>query len=165
MPNNAATERRVLDMPEIISRSRHRSQQGDGFGEPAQSIHEKFNTGPSLSLRTRPWGGLHAISRFYAAVHSRTRIRRIMKNRLFGESMRLQFRAEMFDIFHQAAPLKVQQAFPERVRRLSSQNIRSASAVSESRFAIWEALEADSKFATYEGDVIRRVSEPGRRAL
>jgi hypothetical protein len=49
---------------------------------------------------------------------------------------------------------KLQQAFPERAQRPTFQECLSASAVSESRFATWAALEADSKSSTYEDEVI-----------
>ena len=57
---------------------------------------------------------------------------------------------------------KLQQAFPERAQRPTFQECLSASAVSESRFATWAALEADSKSSTYEDEVILWMNEPER---
>jgi len=54
--------------------------------------------------------------------------------------------------------VNVQQVIRERVKQLCSRECRSASAVSKSRFAISAALEANSRFASYEGERLPLVA-------
>ena len=60
-----------------------------------------------------------------------------------------------------SSSVRARQVSPEKVPPWSSQVDRPALAVSESRVAILEALEAHSQSATYGVDVMRWMNEPG----